>query len=118
MVHFGTEQSQVPVTVKCSDDVPRAVAERARRRVQFALDRFRSRVRAVRVRLTDINGPRGGVDKQCVVAVQLQHPSRLMLIEHIAADFGEAVDRAADRAGRSVARVAKAFAPWPRASEF
>ncbi|HWI19449.1 MAG TPA: HPF/RaiA family ribosome-associated protein [Vicinamibacterales bacterium] len=111
MVHFG-EDSSIPVTVTTGADVPAAVAERARRRVQFALDRFSSRVRAVRVRITDINGPRGGIDKQCIVAVRLQHPTRLMLIEHIAADFGEAVDRAADRAGRSVARVARALAAW------
>ncbi len=111
MVHFD-EDNSVPVTVTKGDDVPEAIAERARRRVRFALDRFRGRVRAVRVRITDVNGPRGGIDKQCIVAVRLQHPTRLMLIEHMAADFGEAVDRAADRAGRSVARVTRALSAW------
>ncbi|MEY4094729.1 MAG: hypothetical protein RLZZ53_1928 [Acidobacteriota bacterium] len=111
MVHFN-DDGLVPVTVTIGREVPEAIAERARRRVRFALDRFGNRVRSVRVRITDINGPRGGVDKQCIVAVRLQHPTRLMLIEHMAADFGEAVDRAADRAGRSVARVARALAAW------
>lgn len=111
MVHFG-EDSSLAVTITTGEEVPKAIAERARRRVQSALDRFGSRVRAVRVRITDVNGPRGGIDKQCIVAVRLKHPTRLVLIEHMAADFGKAVDRAADRAGRSVARVVRALSAW------
>lgn len=38
-------------------------------RVRLALDRFAHRVREVSVSLTDVNGPRGGLDQQCVLAI-------------------------------------------------
>lgn len=39
------------------------------RRVRLALDRLAHRVRKVSVSLTDVNGPRGGIDQQCVLAI-------------------------------------------------
>lgn len=39
------------------------------RRVGFALDRLSHSIREVRVSLADVNGPRGGVDQQCVLTI-------------------------------------------------
>ena len=73
------------------------------RRLRFALSRFGQRIRHVTVQLTDLNGPRGGVDKQCRVTVTLS-PSRRVMVEATDADLPTAIDRAADRVERSVTR--------------
>jgi hypothetical protein len=39
-------------------------------RVRRALGRFRDWIRDVEVTLTDVNGPRGGIDKSCRVIVR------------------------------------------------
>lgn len=73
------------------------------RRLRFALGRFGRRVAEVLVRVADVNGPRGGPDKRCRIAVRLL-PGRPVVVEDTDADLHVAVDRAADRAGRTVSR--------------
>jgi len=41
------------------------------RRLSFLVGRFRTLIMRVSVRFSDVNGPKGGVDKQCVVSVKL-----------------------------------------------
>jgi putative sigma-54 modulation protein len=73
------------------------------RRLCYALSRSADRVSRVMVRLSDINGPKGGVDKACRIEVRLAgRPS--VVIEDIQSDIYTAVDRAAGRAGRTVLR--------------
>ena len=79
----------------------------ARRRFELALGRFHARIRSVVVRVTDLNGPRGGVDKRCRVTVQLGAPKRTLVIEDTDPDAAIAIDRVADRTVRTVARAAK-----------
>lgn len=73
------------------------------RRLRFALGRFGARVARVAVTLTDLNGPRGGVDKQCRIVAFLV-PKGEVVVEVRDADIFIAVDRAADRLGRVMAR--------------
>lgn len=73
------------------------------RQLQFALSRFGARVSHVTVRVTDLNGPRGGVDKQCRMAAAVPSSGHIRA-EVIDADLYTAIDRAADRIGRAVAR--------------
>src|SRR5687767_6121559 len=49
----------------------------AERRLSFALRRFRQHVQHVRVRLTDVNGPRHGVDARCAVTAHLTNGKEL-----------------------------------------
>lgn len=73
------------------------------RRLRDALSRCDSRVSRVWVRLTDLNGPKGGMDKACRIEVRLAGlPS--VVVEDIQSDHDTAVARAADRAGRTVMR--------------
>ena len=51
--------------------LPPDAAHVAQQRLRFALGRFADRVRSLTVRLSDINGPRGGRDKRCTIAVRL-----------------------------------------------
>lgn len=73
------------------------------RRVQFALSRFQQRVVRLTVRLCDLNGPRGGVDKSCSLQVRLRGLPDIV-IEGTEADLYVAINRAADRAGLAVGR--------------
>jgi len=77
--------------------------EHVERRINFALGHFDRRVSRVAVSLSDVNGPKGGVDKQCQILVHLRRGNPVK-IEDLDVDFGAVVDRAADRAGRAVAR--------------
>ncbi len=77
--------------------------EHTERRLRFALTRIGDRIKRVVVRLRDTNGPRGGEDKHCTILVVLVGaPS--VVIEDAGADLYTVVDRAAERAGRNVAK--------------
>ncbi len=93
------------IRIRPSSSWPRAGVAQARKRLEFALGRFASRVRSLTVRLTDVNGPRGGVDKRCLMMIHLARPSRVIVIEDVDVDAGVAVSRAAERASRAVARA-------------
>jgi len=84
-------------------EVGEALRVHVDRCLRFALSRFGDRVAKVTVRFDDVNGARGGVDKQCQLDVALR-PSGNVLIEDIDADIRAVVDRAASRAGRAVER--------------
>jgi putative sigma-54 modulation protein len=73
------------------------------RRLQFALGRFDRRIVQVTLVLADVNGPRGGDDKQCRLLVRLAHSGKVT-IEERQANVSFAVALAADRAGRAVSR--------------
>jgi putative sigma-54 modulation protein len=55
------------------------------------------------VRLSDINGPRGGDDKRCLIEVRLK-AAGAVVIEDTEANLYFAIDRATERAGRTLAR--------------
>ncbi len=84
-------------------ELTEALRAHVERRLQFALSRFGQRIGRVLVRLADVNGPRGGDDKSCHVDVNL-FPSGKVLVEDLDADLYAAIDRAAERVGRSVVR--------------
>jgi ribosome-associated translation inhibitor RaiA len=81
-----------------------AVCDHARRRLEFALSRFSPRITTVWLRLTDLNGPRGGIDKQCRIEVR-GRDGWSVVVDDRNGDLYAAIDRAADRAGRAVARA-------------
>ena len=72
-------------------------------RMANALGWAGERMRKLAVSLSDINGPRGGIDKRCKVQVQLGGGQEVV-IEDTEADLYLAIDRAADRADRAVVR--------------
>ena len=74
-----------------------------KRRLVFALSTRDDHIQRVKVRLSDINGPRGGEDKRCHIQVVLPHLPDVV-IEDTEEDLYAAIDRAVDRAGRTVGR--------------
>lgn len=62
-------------------------------RLGAALDRFASRIREVQVRITDINGPKGGLDKRCTILVTVGGGGQV-IARGIDADFYAAIGKA------------------------
>ena len=80
-----------------------ALYEHVTKRLQHALGCCADRISRVMVRLSDINGPRGGVDKRCQIQVRLATLADVV-IEDTQADLYVAIDRATERAARTVVR--------------
>ena len=80
-----------------------AIAGHVRKRLDFLLGRGFRRLRRVDVTLSDLNGPRGGVDKRCLIKVSIDGLPPVV-IEDIQSDLYTAIDRAAGRASRTVVR--------------
>lgn len=85
-------------------EVTEALRTHAARHLQFALSRLGPRIARVVVLLTDLNGPRSGVDKQCRMVAEMLQGGKV-LVEDIAADLYAAITQAAGRLGRAVARA-------------
>lgn len=84
-------------------DVSLALSSYAERRALFAIGRFSPRIEGVSVRLSDANGPRGGIDKECHLVARLR-PSGGLRVAEQDADMYAAIDRATERLARAVAR--------------
>ena len=85
-------------------EVNEALRAHVERRLGFAFGRFGERIARVIVRFSDTNGHRGGVDKRCQIDVDLR-PAGSVRVEDTDADLSAAVDRAAERASRSLTRA-------------
>jgi putative sigma-54 modulation protein len=71
-------------------------------RFAYSLNHGRDVVTRIVVRLSDVNGPRGGADKCCGIEVRLKGAPPLV-VEDTQTDLYVAIDRAADRMGRALA---------------
>ena len=80
-----------------------ALDNRVHNRLGFTFLHASSRVNRVRVRLSDLNGPRGGVDKCCLVEVRLEGLP-VVIVEDVQSNMYTAIDRAVGRAVRTVKR--------------
>lgn len=72
-------------------------------RLSYGLNHGRDVVTRIVVRLSDVNGPRGGEDKRCRIEVRLKGAPSLV-VEDTQTDMYAAIDRAADRVGRALDR--------------
>ena len=81
-----------------------SLREYIERRLGFALGRFADRIGRVTAYLSDINGPRGGIDKRCRISVNLI-PRGAVMIEDCDHDPFTLAARGAKRVGRSVRRA-------------
>jgi putative sigma-54 modulation protein len=84
-------------------DMTASLRQYTEQRLGTALGWARHHLRKLAVSLSDINGPRGGIDKRCKIQVQLDS-GREIIIEECEADLYAAIDRAAERADRAVVR--------------
>jgi ribosome-associated translation inhibitor RaiA len=78
--------------------------EVAVRRLRFVLRRLTWLVPRARVQLSDVNGPRGGVDKQCRVELKTASAGTVV-VTAMARDWHAALDTALARSARTLVRV-------------
>lgn len=72
-------------------------------RVRFALRRLTALVPRAKVQFSDVNGPRGGVDKRCQVELKTESAGTVV-IASLARDWRTALDRSLTRATRVLTR--------------
>jgi putative sigma-54 modulation protein len=84
-------------------DTADTLREYAARRLSFALRRFQNKVRHITVRLTDLNGPKRGVDSRCSMTVDLVDGRRIFVAATTAWPSAS-VTRAAARLNRLLTR--------------
>lgn len=73
------------------------------RRMRFVFGRFSGRIGRVVVRVETSGGFSNGADKRCRIEVSVI-PDRRLVVEDADFDLFTAIDRAAERAGRTVGR--------------
>lgn len=95
MYKLSWQIATVPVDV--------AVQNEIERRLGHALDRFEGNIEQVHVRLEDLNGPRGGCDKQVRIDLTVRG-ARDLSIRQRAEDWHIAARLAAGRMGRTLER--------------
>jgi len=77
--------------------------EHTTRRLRFALTRNRDCIRRVVVRLGEAIDALGGASKSCRMQVYLEHAPPVV-VEDAGSDLYAVIERAAERAGRNVAK--------------
>lgn len=80
------------------------------KRLRFVMRRLSWLVPRAKVRLSDINGPRGGIDKRCQVELKTDMMGTVV-ITSMAGDWHTALDNALSRASRVLTRT------WRRNSQ-
>ena len=73
------------------------------RRLQFSLHWAGRDVTQIQVRLADINGPKGGLDKRCHLQIRLSNDTDVS-VEDTEDDLYVAIDRAIERSKRTITR--------------
>lgn len=83
--------------------VSRRISEGLRWRIQQSLARLDAPVQRVTVTLNDDNGPRGGLDQNCQLVIEMDHQPSLIIRER-AESVQQATGIAITRARRSLAK--------------
>jgi ribosome-associated translation inhibitor RaiA len=91
------------VQFKSRDPEAIAMHELAKARSEFVFRRLAWLISKATVSLSDINGPRGGLDKRCQVEVQVSR-EKTVVATSIARDWRGAIDLALARAARTLVR--------------
>ena len=89
-------------------ELTESLREHLERRITFALSGRSDQIRRIEVRLSDTNGPRGGFDKRCRVKINVPRLQDIV-VEDTQTNLYVAIDRATDRAARTVNRRLERF---------
>lgn len=86
-----------------SGEMNETLKQLAERRLEFALSNYEDRIQSVSVVINDLNGPRGGIDKEVRVCVRMKRQGEIVVTDRDS-DLAASLSRAAARCGRAVAR--------------
>ena len=76
------------------------------RRISFAFSRTKHAIHSTEVTISDINGPKGGIDKECLVVIKPVGMTRIVISER-RANLQQAIDRCITRANQNLTRKIK-----------
>jgi len=93
----------VQIIFESRDAVGANMRELSVERVRFVLRRLTALVPRAKVQFSDVNGPRGGVDKRCQVELRTE-TTGTVVIASLARDWRTALDRSLGRATRVLTR--------------
>ena len=89
-------------------DLDNGTLAHIRQRFEHGLDHFAHYILRGRIVLRDVNGPKGGADKHCLVQLRLRWAPDIV-VEEEGVELFYVIDRAADRlavaVGRAVGKV-------------
>lgn len=92
------------VLFKSRDPKASDLRDLTERRVRFVLRRLGSLVPRAEVQMSDVNGPRGGIDKRCQVELKTDGAGTVV-VASVAKDWRTALDHALARATRFLMRL-------------
>ncbi|MCA9004815.1 MAG: HPF/RaiA family ribosome-associated protein [Planctomycetaceae bacterium] len=72
------------------------------RRLNYALSRFQLMIKSIEFCVSDLNGPRGGIDKAC--RVMIRHRSGQIIVNHKHEDLNVCISKVAEKATRAISR--------------
>lgn len=81
----------------------RALREFVELRMRYLLTRYGDKILRINITLYDVNGPKGGEDKRCVVTIRLAAKQSLVLQE-TDADMYNAITSCCNRLKRTIGR--------------
>ena len=91
------------VLFKSRDPQADELRDVAQRRMRFVFRRFDWLIPKATVSLSDVNGPRGGIDKRCQVEIR-SDVAGTVVVTSVASDWRTALDNALARAARFLMR--------------
>ncbi len=87
-------------------DADSSILEYIERRFTFAFGRTRHAIQNATVTLSDVNGPKGGVDKQCRILIKPEGLPNVVVTEE-QQNLQTAIDRCMSRASQNLTRKLK-----------
>ena len=91
------------VLFKSRDPQANELRDVAQRRMRFVFRRFDWLIPKATVSFSDVNGPRGGIDKRCQVEIR-SDVAGTVVVASVARDWRTALDNALSRAARFLMR--------------
>jgi hypothetical protein len=103
LTHFNRWMSAMQVLFKSRHPQAADLRDLTERRVRFALRRLGWLVPRADVQMSDVNGPRGGIDKRCQIELRTDGAGSVV-VASVASDWRTALDNALARAARFLMR--------------
>lgn len=90
------------ITIRLQDSLPRGERLRLEHLTHRILRRFSKLISRVELRLADLNGPKGGEDKECLVSLRGADGRHSVCVSHSSGSFIESTSWALKRASHAL----------------
>ena len=84
----------------------KALIEHINHRISFAFSRTKHAIKSTSLTVSDINGPKGGIDKACTIVIQPNGLKEIVISEQHS-KLNKAIDRCIARANQTLIRQLK-----------